>query len=57
VSANDKEGDPVTTIIDPNSTTVFAMSSIAPSTVGSSAQDSPWENGYCEGFNSKFRDY
>lgn len=39
VSAKDKEGDPVTMIIGPNSMTVFTMSSTDPSTVGSSAQD------------------
>lgn len=38
VSAKDKEGDPVTMIIGPNSMTVFTMSSTDPSTVGSSDQ-------------------
>ncbi|ANW00903.1 hypothetical protein LMTR13_12700 [Bradyrhizobium icense] len=39
VSAKDKQGDPVTMIIGPNSMTVFTMSSSDSSTVGSSDQD------------------
>jgi hypothetical protein len=38
VSAKDKQGDPVTMIIGPNSMTVFTMSSSDSSTVGSSDQ-------------------